>query len=115
MGYFYTIISYIYFGFDRGIGSLLEVLSFYAIGSLVCNIIYNPLSLILSRKEGVRIQKKDMLIVIKVMLLDLFFYRFISIFFTMYGTVHYFFNRKSWNKVARTGRLYELKEEKDVA
>jgi hypothetical protein len=33
----------------------------------------------------------------------------------MYGTVHYFFNRKSWNKVARTGRLYELKEEKDVA
>jgi poly-beta-1,6-N-acetyl-D-glucosamine synthase len=42
--------------------------------------------------------------------LDILFYRYINIIYYLSGTVLYFFNNKSWNKVKRSKRIYELSQ-----
>lgn len=84
-----------------------------AISFLVMYVVYTTLyslvAIIIAKKHGARFPHKLQLC--GTILLDLFFFRPISMFFTGYGSVAYFFNKHDWNKVERTGNQYLTKEE----
>jgi cellulose synthase/poly-beta-1,6-N-acetylglucosamine synthase-like glycosyltransferase len=86
-----------------------EILLTYAIITLICNLTYTIVALIIAKSYGLSFKKSEMLKIINTLLMDLFIFRFISVFFILYGSIAYFFNKHDWNKVARTGRNYQIK------
>ncbi|WP_049662158.1 glycosyltransferase family 2 protein [Bacillus sp. FJAT-27231] len=112
IGSYFTLTSFVFLSLEHDTEFALQSAAVYIIGSFICNIIYNSIAVYLSYKEGVRLKGKDILIFLKVLCLDLLVYRFVTLFFVMFGTFLYLFNRKSWNKVARTGRVYKFEKQK---
>jgi cellulose synthase/poly-beta-1,6-N-acetylglucosamine synthase-like glycosyltransferase len=86
----------------------------YLIGAVSFNLIYSMIAVFLARYYGVRFRGKDKVRLAVTIVLDLVVYRFVTIFFVLYGTLAYFVNRNDWNKVARTGRTYELEKDKGM-
>ncbi|MEH6940186.1 glycosyltransferase family 2 protein, partial [Bacillus sp. JJ664] len=86
----------------------------YLLGSVTFNLIYSMFAVYLARFYGVHFRGKDKVRLAVTIVLDLFVYRFVTIFFVLYGTLAYFVNRNDWNKVARTGRTYELEKDKGM-
>ncbi|WHY72814.1 glycosyltransferase family 2 protein [Fictibacillus enclensis] len=85
---------------------LLYVAYIFGVG-----LVYDMVAIGMSERHGYAFQEKDTYPLLMVIIFDIFFYRFITMFAVIFGTVDYFFNRKAWNKVARTGRHYETGEE----
>jgi poly-beta-1,6-N-acetyl-D-glucosamine synthase len=54
---------------------------------------------------------KEFLNLLMVIIFDIIFFRFFTLFCTLYGTIQYFINKEGWNKVARTGRQYHIEQE----
>lgn len=90
---------------------VIQSITAYFIGSLVLNFIYNLFTIYISYKEGVRIKGKNIWRLIGTIFIDIFLYRFVTLFFIFYGTIAYVFNSTGWNKVSRSGRNYELEEQ----
>ncbi|TWD96432.1 cellulose synthase/poly-beta-1,6-N-acetylglucosamine synthase-like glycosyltransferase [Neobacillus bataviensis] len=87
-----------------------KVIQFYVIGSLVVNMLYIVISLIISNQYGFGYSKRNLFAIISTIFLDLFIFRFINLFYIMIGSAAYFVNKEGWNKVARTGRDYSIEE-----
>ncbi len=87
---------------------IIQSLTAYLIGSIILNLIYNLYTLYISRHHGVRFQRNHRFRLLQTLLVDILFYRFVTLFFVLYGTFAYAFNSKDWSKVARSGRKYEL-------
>ncbi len=90
-------VEFIYIGF------IIVYLSYI----YLFNFIYNLLALSLVKRHGFTFEKGDSFRLFKTVLYDVFIHRFIIMYFVMYGSVAYFFNR-DWKKVSRTGRKYEM-------
>ncbi|SDW06977.1 Glycosyltransferase, catalytic subunit of cellulose synthase and poly-beta-1,6-N-acetylglucosamine synthase [Marinococcus luteus] len=73
----------------------------------VFNFIYNMLALRQVNHYGFTFSKGDRLRLLATIVFDVFVHRFITMYFVMYGSIAYFFN-KDWKKVSRTGNHYDL-------
>ncbi|GGC85032.1 glycosyl transferase family 2 [Thalassobacillus devorans] len=71
------------------------------------NFIYNLLAIVQVKRYGFTFEKGDRLRLFNTVVYDVFIHRFVTMYFVMYGSVAYFFNR-DWKKVSRTGRKYEV-------
>lgn len=91
-----------------------SLLLFYLLGVVSLNLIYSLFAMYLARYYGVEFKGKDKIRLTITIILDLFVYRFITLFFVLIGTVSYFINRNDWNKVSRSGRVYELEKDKGM-
>lgn len=87
--------------------SLMFLLAFFVTTSLL-NIVYNVSALVVSRRLSYGMTSKEYLNITLVFLLDVLFYRFFNIIVIVIGTVLYFFNRHSWNKVSRSKTVYNF-------
>ncbi|MBP0726658.1 glycosyltransferase family 2 protein [Bacillus sp. RG28] len=91
-----------------------NLIIFYLLGAVLFNLIYSMFAVILARYYGVRFKGKEKIRLAVTIVLDLFVFRFVTLFIVLYGTMAYFVNRNDWNKVARTGRIYELEKDKGM-
>ncbi|SHE50031.1 Glycosyltransferase, catalytic subunit of cellulose synthase and poly-beta-1,6-N-acetylglucosamine synthase [Seinonella peptonophila] len=89
---------------------MLQAITAYFIGSLILNFIYNLFTIYISYSEGVRFKGRNKWRLILLIFIDIFLYRFVTLFFIFYGTIAYVFKPTGWNKVARTGRDYQIHE-----
>lgn len=87
---------------------IIQNLTAYLIGSIVLNFIYNLYTLYISYHHGVSFQGGSQFRLLLLLFIDVLFYRFVILFYILYGTFAYAFNSKDWSKVARSGRQYEL-------
>lgn len=83
----------------------LNYLFFYMFWAFALGLIYDLVAIRQGKRYGFTFKKKDGFYLFIAILYDIFIYRFITMFFVMYGSISYFFNKK-WNKVSRTGRNY---------
>ncbi|TDL31030.1 glycosyltransferase family 2 protein [Jeotgalibacillus sp. S-D1] len=94
--------------------SYLNYVFFYMFWILLFGLVYDLVALWLGRYYGFKFDLKDGLRLITAILFDIFIYRFVTMYFVMYGSISYFFNKK-WNKVDRTGRSYHKEESESAA
>ncbi|WP_028783963.1 glycosyltransferase family 2 protein [Thalassobacillus devorans] len=107
------LAAYITAGFF--VANALMNMAFVVIGFIVIylsyiflfNFIYNLLALRQVKRYGFTFEKEDRIRLFNTVVYDVFIHRFITMYFVMYGSIAYFFNRE-WKKVARTGRKYDL-------
>jgi hypothetical protein len=86
--------------------SYVHYILFYLFYIILFGIAYDLVAIGMSKYHGFSFQKKDVPRLLIAILFDIFIYRFVTMYFVMYGSIAYFFNKK-WNKVARTGRNYQ--------
>lgn len=87
--------------------SFLDHVLFYFIVTSMFGLVYDTAALLLSRYYGICFHKTDWTAVLAGILFDVMVFRYLNMLYVMYGSIAYFFNRHSWNKVNRTGRRYE--------
>lgn len=104
---FSTFLFLIYTAVNPSEDALLFLLAFFVATSLI-NVIYNVSALVVSRRLSHGLSSSEYANLALVFLLDLLFYRFFNIFVIVTGTLLYFVNKKSWNKVARTNTFYNF-------
>jgi cellulose synthase/poly-beta-1,6-N-acetylglucosamine synthase-like glycosyltransferase len=97
------VLILLFFGYTK----LMIILT---VISLSISLLYNFVSVGISYVYKNGFPFKDLLIIFVFIMLDLFFYRFIALFCTLYGTIQYFISKDDWNKVARTGREYNIEQ-----
>ncbi|MCM3716930.1 glycosyltransferase family 2 protein [Fictibacillus phosphorivorans] len=105
----YFMTAVLVFNLFTGEVFSLSFLIIYTLCIFIMGYAYDVLAVFLSDYHGYYFQDKDRK-VLRAIFFDLFIYRFITIMAVVYGTIAYFFNNKSWNKVARTGRKYQVEE-----
>ncbi len=86
--------------------SLASFVMLYLLYIIVFNLVYDILAMWQVRRYGFTFQKKQRLRLFLTILYDVFIHRFVTMYFVLYGSIAYFFNR-DWKKVKRTGRNYE--------
>lgn len=91
-------------------GSSLNLFYALVIATILMSLIYNILGVFLANHYGTKFKGMDKLRLLMTIVLDTFVFRFIGMFYTIFGTIAYFINHKDWNKVKRTGRDYALEK-----
>ncbi|MEH7351436.1 glycosyltransferase family 2 protein [Gottfriedia acidiceleris] len=110
---YFTIFNFGYMLFTN-IGHAQNLLLFYLLGVISLNLIYSIFAMYLANYYGVKFKGKEKIRLTVTIILDLFVYRFVTLFFVLFGTVSYFINRNDWNKVSRSGRIYDLDKDKGM-
>ncbi|MGG1572792.1 glycosyltransferase family 2 protein, partial [Fictibacillus sp. NRS-1165] len=87
---------------------------FYLFWIFFFGLIYDLVAIGIAKHYGYSFGIKDSFRLLSAILFDILVYRFVTMYFVMYGSISYFFNKK-WNKVARTGRKYYEKDSETVA
>lgn len=82
----------------------------FIIATLTMSLVQNILGVFLANHYGTKFKGADKLRLLVTVILDTCVFRFIVMFYTMFGTVAYFINHRDWNKVKRTGREYALEK-----
>lgn len=78
--------------------------------SLCVNLSYSLMAILIASSHGQKFSSKDIGFLVTTLLMDLIFFRLISLYIIIYGTIQYFINKEEWNKVERTGRAYNLEQ-----
>lgn len=86
--------------------ALVSFIILYLLYIFLFNLIYNILAIKQVKRYGFSFEEKDWFRLLIAVLYDIFVHRFVTMYFVMYGSIAYFFNR-DWKKVARTGRNYK--------
>lgn len=92
----------------------LNYLFFYVFWAFLFGLLYDLVAIRQGKHYGFTFDRKDSFRILYAILFDIFIYRFVTLYFVMYGSISYFFNKK-WNKVARTGRNYHQEGSKPAA
>ncbi|MFC0187393.1 glycosyltransferase [Fictibacillus aquaticus] len=95
--------------------SLFEFFLVFIAYIFIYGYIYNWIAVEMGEYYGYDFQEEDTKALLTTIIFDIYIFRFIIIFSILYGSISYFFNRKNWNKVARTGREYLSEEDKTAA
>lgn len=75
----------------------------YLVITAIFNYVYSATAINKAERYVEGLQKKWLYAVI---IIDMFAFRFLYIFFYIFGSFRYFFNNKSWNKFTRTSNTY---------
>ncbi|WP_210364161.1 glycosyltransferase family 2 protein [Bacillus sp. REN3] len=81
--------------------------------SISINLTYNVVSLAVASSYGQKFSYREFGFLSMTLLADLLFFRIISLYIIIHGTIQYFTNKESWNKVERTGRAYHIEQQSD--
>ncbi|MEL3973914.1 glycosyltransferase [Rossellomorea oryzaecorticis] len=92
----------------------LNYLFFYMFWIFVFGVVYDLVAIRQAKRYGFTFSLKDGFRLVGAILFDIFIYRFVTMYFVMYGSISFFFNKK-WNKVSRTGRKYNQEGTKPAA
>lgn len=87
--------------------SMIEHIALYAAVTMMFGSFCDIVAITRSHHYGVCFNKGERGRLFTGILFDVTIFRFLNLFYVMYGTIAYFFNRTGWNKVARTGRRYK--------
>lgn len=87
-----------------GEGTILALMLFFFSFSL--GIYQSMVALIIANRFGYTFSKKDKILICFFIPFELVTYRFLGVFFNTFGTVSYFINKRSWNRVKRVGTLH---------
>ncbi|MDD2518698.1 MAG: hypothetical protein PHG18_02290 [Bacilli bacterium] len=103
------IIIFFYFLVFNNIfnGTLIYVLPYFIVFVSV-HLLYNLVGLSIASYYNVRYYKFDIVRLITTIILDITIYRFAILCTIILGTIFYFTDKKSWNKVNRSGRNYNV-------
>jgi poly-beta-1,6-N-acetyl-D-glucosamine synthase len=104
---FLTVAGFVYTLFYH---NDLSVLLLYLTVYIAVSLLYNIIAILISYFYHNSFSAKDLLHILLVLVLDIVFFRLLTLFYTLYGTIQYFQNKDEWNKVARTGRAYHLEQ-----
>jgi len=88
-----------------GQGVLLALMLFTFSFSL--GIFQSIVSIIINKRMGNRFKKADIIRLSFFIPLEIVTYRFLGVLFNTFGTVAYFINKNSWNKVQRVGKQHQ--------
>lgn len=100
-------LCYLIYVLTIGISSnTVYIILIYLLFSVTVNLLNSFIGLYNAKKYGLVIRKEDRFKLAVVVLAELFIYRFIYMFFIMYGSIAYFIKKDGWNKVSRTGDEY---------
>lgn len=83
------------------------ILFLLALSSFI-NIVYSVTATVLGRRYGVRYEMGGIVHLVVTMVMELTVYRMYLLFMLLTGTILYFVNKEGWNKIQRTGRVYDL-------
>ncbi|MCP1125932.1 glycosyltransferase [Bacillus sp. 3103sda1] len=108
-----TVMAYVMTGeliknVVEGQYSLTHYILAYLVSVLLFGILYDVAAIFMCKYYGFTFQGRDKYRLVSTIFFDILVYRFVTMFFVMYGTISYFFNKHDWNKVTRTGRKYEV-------
>ncbi len=92
-----------------GSGAILALMLFLFSFSL--GVFQSIVSLIISHRLGHSFTKRDRLRLGYFVPLEIVSYRFLGVIFNTFGTVAYFINKNSWNKVQRVGKQHQTYSE----
>lgn len=106
---YFTIVSLAMLCFVNEENTIYSLWS-YIIISTMLNAIYSLTAVYIANHHGQKFSHYDKLRLVNTIVLDLAIFRFITFLFIMIGTILYFFNRHDWNKVTRTGRVYQIEK-----
>ncbi|MGC4377294.1 glycosyltransferase [Fictibacillus sp. Mic-4] len=87
--------------------SFVHYFLLYLLFIFVLGLAYDMVAIGMGEYYGFAYQDNDFYRLLVTILFDIFVYRFVIIFCVLYGSIAYFFDNKSWNKVSRTGRNYQ--------
>lgn len=110
VGLLATVSTFLFLVFtviDPSVDALWLLVVFFAATSVV-SVLYNVMALVVARRMGHRMGRKETLTLALVFLVDMLFYRFFNIFIIVAGSLLYFVNGHSWNKVARSNTFYNF-------
>ena len=99
------LVVNVVFSIFLGIGQISKELIFYYVITIVFHILYSFYAVLKERKSYEKSIKKN---VLGIILLDIFFFRFITALYYIFGSILYFFNSNDWNKVERTNHDYDI-------
>lgn len=85
--------------------SLVSFVFLYLLYIVLFNLLYDILAIMQIKRYGFTFEKKNGFRLFLTIIYDVSVHRFITMYFVLYGSIAYFFNR-DWKKVARTGRNY---------
>lgn len=83
----------------------------YLVIFISINLFYNLSSIFIASYYGIKYEGINKFRIIYTIFLDLFIYKFLTLYTVIVGTLTYFKNHKSWNKVERSGRNYDALKE----
>lgn len=123
LSFFFLIDSFL----TGTIGSIVTVITFllllmfpsdalwtmviaYGLSSLTIYFLYSVIGIFISYGYGVRMKGRNIWRLFGIFILDILFFRLITLWCVVVGTFLYFFNQEDWNKVARTGRKYKTNQ-----
>ncbi|MBD1373947.1 glycosyltransferase, partial [Hazenella sp. IB182357] len=100
----FSLLSYLFIPSLQSVHALLV----YSISAMISSLIYSTIAVFVSRYHGTHFGGFNKIRLLTTMILDFVFYRYVTLFFVMYGTIEYIFKPQDWNKFERTGNNYEL-------
>lgn len=110
----YTIVNLIILIVNYESTSIRVMSGIYFFISTIFNIAYSITAVNIGKKYKAYNGKINLRIIIQAVALDVFVYRFINLVIYLLGTILYFFNNESWNKVSRTNRIYKFDTTEEV-
>ena len=88
-----------------GSGAILALMLFLFSFSL--GVFQSVVSLIISHRLGHSFTRRDRFRLSYFVPLEIVSYRFLGVIFNTFGTIAYFINKNSWNKVQRVGKQHQ--------
>lgn len=110
VGLLATVSTFLFLVFtvvDPSVDTFWLLAVFFFATSFV-SVLYNVVALLVARRMGHRMGKREIATLTLVFLVDMLFYRFFNIFIIVAGSLLYFVNGHSWNKVARSNTFYNF-------
>jgi biofilm PGA synthesis N-glycosyltransferase PgaC len=92
-----------------GEGTVLALMLFAFSFSL--GIYQSIVSLIIANRFGITLSKKDKVCMAYFIPFEIVTYRLLGVLFNTFGTINYFINKNSWNRVSRVGTLHHIYKE----
>jgi cellulose synthase/poly-beta-1,6-N-acetylglucosamine synthase-like glycosyltransferase len=94
--------------FNNIINNTLSYVLIYFLIFITIHSMYNIAGIYIAHHYNIKYKGMDIIRVILTVILDILVYRIVILYTIIIGTISYFVDKKSWNKVSRTGRNYNV-------
>jgi cellulose synthase/poly-beta-1,6-N-acetylglucosamine synthase-like glycosyltransferase len=104
----FVIVIFSVLIFNNIINNTLSYVLIYFLIFITIHSLYNIMGISIARHYGIKYRGMDRVRVVITIILDILIYRIIILYTIIAGTISYFIDKKSWNKVNRSGRDYNV-------
>lgn len=85
------------------------LLLMFGLGAVFLFMYQSITTIYISNLHGIKFSKADTIRILLFLPIEIFIYRMINLSFVVYGTLTYYHNSQSWNKIERSGHFGDLK------